>query len=425
MTSQILPDIKPMASIALQQPDAHVLDNGIEVFAFNGAANDIIKLNVIFDAGRWEERQRLSSSTCAALIKSGSRTTSAFEIEESIDFLGSTIKATAGYNHFTLSLYCMTRHLESSLEIFSRILRDTVFPEHELELHRSKGLSRLKVNQMKNDYVGDMIFRELLFGSEHPYGYQTTAADITALTPEHLAEYYNRLLTPSNCIVGLAGKYAEKDIELINRFLGQEEPWAGKGNEVAKTQWEIIPSKDKLVEHSIQDSVQASINIGGHCIGRKHPDFFRFALMNMVFGGYFGSRLMKNIREEKGLTYGIYSYMHHYKNASALIINTDTAIGYVPQCLDEIYREMERLRQEKISQEELDQASNYMTGRLLDRVDGPFNSASTFLGLRNHGLDYDYVTRTEEAFQTITPDQLLETAQQYLNRDDLYQVVIK
>jgi predicted Zn-dependent peptidase len=420
-----IPAIKPVAPIRVTEPEVYTLDNGIAVYGFNGTPNEILKLDLIFDAGRWAESAPLTASATAGLIKSGNPDETAFELEAAIDFLGSTIKASAGYNSFTLSLFCMTRHLESCLRIFSRILRQSTFPEEEIALNKANSLSRFKVNMMKNDYVADMLFKEALFGKEHPYGYRTTADRISAVSRDDLLVYYRGQLRADNCLVGMAGRFSRADIDLVNKYLGQRGAWAGKGPAGEADGFTAIPSAEREIVKELKDSVQAAVYIGKTSISRKDPDYHSLSLLNLVYGGYFGSRLMKNIREEKGLTYGIYSYFQQYRHASAFIISTDTALEYYEQCLHEIYAEMDRLRQQPVDRKELGKARNYMLGRMLDQVDGPFKSASTFLGLKSHNIPLSYVKETEQAILEQEPEDLLAMARKYLDREEMYQIVVR
>jgi predicted Zn-dependent peptidase len=419
------PEIKPVAELKITEPEVHRLDNGIEVFSFSGSTNEVVKLDMVFDAGRWMEKYPLSASATAALMKSGTDKDSAFELEGQIDFLGSTIKASAGYNGFTLSLYCMTRHLESSLKIFARILHQGMFPESEIELYKINRQARLKVNLLKNDYVGDMIFKEMLFGPDHPYGYTTTANFIEALNREKIVSYYRDQLRMDNCFIGLAGNFKQGDLDLLNRYLGQAEAWPVHASPERALQHTAKASANMQRTEYLKDSVQASIFIGGLSLGKKHEDYFALSLLNLIYGGYFGSRLMKNIREEKGLTYGIYSYIQQYKHAAAFIINTETALEYVDQCLHEIYAEMERLRQQPIDDKELSKARNYIMGRLLDQVDGPFKSADTFQGLKSHGIPLSFLSETVSALGQLDADTLMHTAQKYFRREAMYEVIVK
>jgi zinc protease len=422
--TQSFPVIQSPSNIHFPEPEQFTLDNGIEVFGFNGARKDIVKVSLLFDAGRWSENTDLCASFCANLLKSGTKNYSAYELEEAIDFSGSTIKTSAGYNSFTIELFCITRYLKDCLPILADILNNNNFPDSEIEHSRTKRLASLKVNELKNDYVGDIVFKQMLFGDHHPYGYSTTIERIKAVSKDAIVEFYATRLHPEKCSISIAGKYAQNEIDLINRFLGQSNSW-NKITSNANNTWKAIPSVERKKSLSIPNSVQASINIGNITIDRTHPDAFNFAFLNMVYGGYFGSRLMTNIREEKGLTYGIYSYIQRYRNASAFIINTDTAIENIDECLKEIYFEMTRLKEELVGEEELLKARNYYLGRMLDQADGPFKVQDTYMSLKNHGLNLDYLKKMVASIQTMDAASLQKTAQKYFNDNEMFEVIVQ
>jgi predicted Zn-dependent peptidase len=423
MTSSF-PLIQSPTNIQFLEPEVYALDNGIAVYGFNGARKDIVKVSLLFDAGRWAESVDLSASFCANLIKSGTKQYTAYALEEAIDFSGSTIKTSAGYNSFTIDLFCLTRYLKDCLPILVDVLNNTTFPESEIEHSRSKRLASLKVNELKNDFVGEMTFKQLLFGDQHPYGYTTTIERIEAVDRAAILNYYTSRLHQNKCTISIAGKYSSNEIDLLNRYLGNHDYW-NKTVAENTASWKIEPSKEKKKVLSIPKSVQASINIGNITIDRTHPDAFNFAFLNMIYGGYFGSRLMTNIREEKGLTYGIYSYIQKHKHASAFIINTDTAIENIDECLKEIYFEMTRLKEELIGEEEMLKARNYYLGRMLDQADGPFKVQDTFMSLKNHGLSFDFLKKMVHSIQTMEAISLQKTAEKYFNTEEMFEVIVQ
>lgn len=420
-----MPAIAPPAPVKVTLPEEYRLANGIELFGFNGEPLEILNLSLVFDAGRWTESRQLTASACADLLKSGTKDLDAFAIETKIDYLGSTIKASSGYNSFSINVYCMTRHLEPCLEILVTLLRDTEFSEKELELNKTKRQARLKINEKKNDFVGDMLFKEALFGPHHPYGYPTTAAAIDALDRDALTGYYRRSLNPGACYLVLAGNYTQKEIDLLDKYLGNETAWGSKADQAPYPDWKPEPSPERFIHRELKDSVQASIYVGGLSIPFSHPDFVPLSLLHLIYGGYFGSRLMKNIREEKGLTYGIYSYFQQYRHANAFFVNTETAVEHVGSCLDEIYADMDRLKSELVPADELTMARNYYLGRMLEQFDGPFRSASAFKGAKNHGIPMSYFLERETIVRQTGPDKLMELAQKYFDRSAMYEVVVK
>jgi predicted Zn-dependent peptidase len=152
---------------------------------------------------------------------------------------------------------------------------------------------------------------------------------------------------------------------------------------------------------------------------RKHPDFIPFTILNTVLGEYFGSRLMSNLREDKGYTYGVNSMVSEYQNIGYFLIATDVAAEHVDSALKEIRFEIEKLQTELIEQEELDLVKNYLLGQLLKSADGPYAMTDLYVHLQSFGLEVDYYNRYIHEINEITSEELQDCAKKYLNWDDL------
>lgn len=418
-----IPQIHTIDKISFQKPEEITLQNNLKVFGFNGTKNDIFRMDLVFNSGRWTEPDKLISESTARLFKSGTAALSSFELSEQIDFYGSTIKTGAGYNTFTISLYCMNRFLEPSLELLKTCLMEIIFPESEVELFQKNSISKLKVSQEKNDYLADVVFKKTVFGDEHPYGYETTEERIKNITRSLLQQFYKQDIQPSNCTVFIAGKYGDNELYLIDKYLGNWEQKQGIKNKEYNV-FETLKSKQRSIRITKEKSVQASIIIGKEFFNKHHKDYASFVLLNTIFGGYFGSRLMSNIREDKGLTYGIHSGLSTLKHSGIFSIQTDTNLENLDVCLREIYMEIERLQNELIPQEEITLARNYLLGKFLGRTDGPFNQIEVFKSYFIEGLD---INKFEEFVETIKHTDALSLqrlAQDYLHKDSMYEVVV-
>lgn len=418
-----IPPIYPIAAVRFPRPEELTLKNGIRVFGFNGVQNEIVRLDLVFDAGSWTESYPMQAEFTAHLLKSGTALLNSFEIEEKIDSFGSTVKCTAGYNTITVSVYCMTKYLQQTLAYVILSLNECIFKESELNSLKQRKKAGLSVAQEKNDYIADITFRKLLFGPSHPYGYEKTQAAIDGITSEMLLDYYRTFLKPDNCTVFMAGNYGKKEIDLLDTFIGE---WDKPGTLLAKPA--IIPALPPFEHPKVhiqkEKSVQSSIVMGNLSIHRMHPDFPAFFLLNTIFGGYFGSRLMSNIREEKGLTYGIHSSMSLLKHQASFHISTDTNLENTTLCLNEIYAEMRRLREEEIPEEEINVARNYILGKFLSRTDGAFNQMESF---KSYFIENSPIARFEEitdSIRTLNGLSLQQTAQKYLQEDNMYEVVV-
>jgi predicted Zn-dependent peptidase len=417
-----LPTIHHIEHIIFPKPDAFQLQNGITAYGFNGVKNDILRVEMVFDAGRWTEQFPLQAEFAARLLKSGTTHLSAFEIEEKIDSFGSTVKCDAGNNTVTLSVYCMNKYLEQTLEVVLDCLNNCVYHHHEMEIFKSRKIANLSVAQEKNDYLADALFRKTLFGPTHPYGYETTKETVEHVTQQHLSDYYNNNLVPSSCTVFISGKYEQTEIDIISKTIGNWNKQPAAVNEISIPEMPVF--KNEKLHVKKDKSVQASIIIGKITIQRNHEDFPGFVLLNTIFGSYFGSRLMSNIREEKGLTYGIYSSLSLLKKHAIFSIQTDTNLENKDLCLQEIYIEMERLRNELIPDEEITIARNYLLGKYLHRTDGAFNQMELFKAYFIENVNISKFEEAVEAIRQMDAVSLQRLAQKYFVTNELLEVVV-
>ncbi len=418
-----LPTIHAIDTIIFPEPEHFTLPNQIPMYGFNGTKNDILRIDLVFNAGRWTENKPLQSAFVASLFKSGTSHKNSFEINEMIDALGSTIKTGSGYNSFTVAIYCMNRFLEQTLSYALLCLNECTFPEKELEHQKRKAFANLSLSLEKNDYIADNTFKKEIFGNTHPYGYETNKEAIEQLTQDDLFQYYRRELIPEKCTVFISGKYGKQEIDILHRTLGG---W--KRNAVTSTGSAAVPAipvaERKTIHIPKANSVQASIVIGNTLFTKEHPDYASFVLLNTIFGGYFGSRLMSNIREDKGLTYGIHSGLFTMKHAGLFSIQTDTNLENLELCLREIYSEMERLQNERIPEAEISLARNYLLGKFLSRTDGPFNQAEVFKSYSIENVNIHKFSEIVETLRETDAVSLQRLAQQYFRKEGMLEVAV-
>lgn len=402
------PDVSPLYN-----------DDDAIIYGFGGYGQDIVRIEVIFEAGRWTENKFSVASACANLAKSGTADWSSFQLSEKIDYYGAEIKAIAGYNTFTFSCHCMLKHLEPVLALMKVCMEDIIFPDHELEIYKKNTLSKLKVSQEKTDYHADKYFRAALFGDIHPYGYSSSEQTIKAIEREDILQYYRSLHTLKPMIL-LSGNYGATHLSLVQRYLLSTHK---SGAAAPKSDFPIISSVERSIHIPVPKSVQATITIGKRIFGRMDDQFPAFVLLNTILGGYFGSRLMTNIREEKGYTYGIYSAWQSFRHDHLLYINTDTDKKYSDDCVKEIFWEMQRLQEEEIQEEEMMLAKNYLMGRLLQRIDGPFNLSATFKDYYTESTPMDKFFTISRGIKEAEAVTLKSLAQELLNKDSFYTII--
>ena len=414
------PEVRMDAPIKLKHPNQFTLDNGIPVYEINIGTQEVIKLEVVFRAGRPFETKQLVARATADQLKEGTSSRSAAAIAEHFDFYGSTLSLPFNLDTSNVVLYCMCKHFEQVIPVLAEILNQPSFPEHELQSFVHRNQQRLSIDLSKNDVVAYRKITELIFGEKHPYGYNSFSETYAALTREDLKEHFNKNYTAENCFILISGKTNPQIIKLLNQYLGQA---ITKGN---KNELKLGIEKREPQKLFIKqpDSVQTAIRVGRDLFNRQSPDYMQLFILNTVLGGYFGSRLMNNVREDKGFTYNIYSLTDSMQFGGCFYIGTEVGLDFVEDTLTEIYKEIELLQQDPVGQEELEMVKNYLLGYYLTLVDGPFNIAEVIKAQITDDLPLDFFDRLVETTREVQAKDLLFLAQKYFNKKDMWEVIV-
>lgn len=406
-------DLKPLTKSSLS--------NGVELFYINGGAEEVVQVDFVFKAGNVFENKNGVAAATNFLLKNGTTSKNAFAINEFFEYYGAFIKCSCYSETATVTVHCLSKYLSVLLPVLREIFTEAIFPENELAIFKQNRIQFLSVSLLKIDFVANRTIDEYLYGTQHPYGRSSNKEDIESTTREDLINFYQQFYLNGHCRIFAAGQLpADFETQLETHFgdlpIHQEPPVI-----LYKTE----PNPQKKQQISIDEKgVQGAIRIARPFPNRHHPDFQKVNVLNTLFGGYFGSRLMANIREEKGYTYGISSYLENYVESSAWMISTEAGKDVVDATIKEIYNEMKILCSEPIDQEELLLVKNYMMGLNLSYLDGPFHVLGRWKSLILHGLDEKYFYSSIQTIKTITSEELQILANKYLNPDEFYELVV-
>lgn len=396
------------------------LDNGTPVYMIDAGAEEVLQLEWVYPAGNSFETQNLVAATVNFLLRNGTSTKTALQINEAIDYYGAYLNRSCFNEQALMTLHCMSRHTEALLPLVRELVIDAVMPEDELQLYRQNMKQRLEVNLRKADFVAGRLIDTYLFGSDHPYGKFSSAEAFDALERSTLLQFYETHYRQAQPILFVAGKIPKGLLSQLNRYFG-DLPGAPRTCPLHS----IEPATQKKYRiNNDPQGVQGAIRLARPFPNRHHPDFIPVQLLNAVFGGFFGSRLMSNIREDKGYTYGIHSYLLNLQQEGAWMISTEAGTEVTETTLTEVYREMERLRNEPIDEDELLLVRNYMMGGLLGDLDGPFQLVGRWKNLILHGLDENYFYDTIRTIKTASAADLQALANRYLQPDAFYELVV-
>jgi predicted Zn-dependent peptidase len=415
------PPLREIESITIPPVSQLSLSNGTPVYIINAGSQDVMKMEMIFDAGRWQESQRAVAATTSKLLPEGTISKSAQQVAEEIDFYGATIQTEATIDYGLVTLYSLNKHLDHLFPLLQEVIYEPTFPEKELKTYIQNSKQRLMVNLQKVDFLAHREFNESLYGKEYPIGYTTAPEDYDTIDSTHLKHFHAAQYKSGNCKIILAGKIADATLELLEKYFGKNKIDKG-GN----GQYRIQPIKsftERKVFALKKDAVQSGIRIGKMLVNKLHPDYPTLRILNTILGGYFGSRLMQNLREEKGYCYGVHSSIASYLHSAHMAITTEVGGEVTRDAVREIYHEVDRLRSDLVPEEELHLVRNYMLGVFLGDVDGPFNVAEVMRGLIVYGLDETFFYQLVDRIKTVTPAELQQMAIKYLDPESMLEVV--
>jgi len=398
------------------------LDNGLPLYWLNAGVQDVVEIDWIFPAGLWYEQKPSVAHAVAALLKSGTTKYTSVQIHEALEFYGAQLKIAAGNDYATLTLYTLNKHLPSLLPMVYELITDSTLPQHELEIHKRNAIDKLLVNLRQCEFVANQQIDALLYGSEHPYGRYTRKEKIEELTREDLMAFYRSNYNLANVRMFMGGKVGAAEVKCMNDVFGKAMITAAP---VVVPAFEPVTNTERV--HRINNDaagVQGAIRVGRLFPNRHHPDYTPMVVLNTLFGGYFGSRLMSNIREDKGYTYGIYSSVTPEVSGGSMVIHTETGTGVIENAIKEIYHEMETLCNEEVTEEELLLVKNYLLGGLLGDLDGPFSILQRWRSLILNGFDERYFYNNVQIYKTITPDTLQALAKKYYNSSEFKELVV-
>jgi predicted Zn-dependent peptidase len=396
------------------------IKNEVFLYALKAGTQAVIRLDLIFDAGLVRQLQSAQANFTASMLSEGTPTKSAFAIAEALDYYGSYFQTRANADDAVATLYCLEKHLSQCLPLFMEALTESIFPEKELDIQKKNSLSKLSVNEKKNGYLCKKHYYKNIYGANHPYAAFSNAENIQAITRETLQQFYQNNYIQGLKYVMISGQFSESSITLISTHIKNSK------FEPKQFQQPVLNSLLNPGKHFIEksDSVQSALRIGKSSISRSDADFRKLQFLNLIFGGYFGSRLMKNIREDKGLTYGIYSVLEPNLYGASWYIDTDINTKNRTAGIEEIYKEIEIIKTQPIPSEEINTAKNYYLGSFLKSLDGPFSLADRLKIIIDNNLTDNYYPEFVSILNNTTAQDLQGLANKYFSTDDIVEVVV-
>ena len=414
----IPPSIEVPRQFQLIHAISGYLNSGVALHKIHAGTLPLVKLEFVFRSGSWFESFPGGAFFTSKMLPEGTKNFTSKEISFKFERYGAFLEMHPGPDYTSIILYAMNKHLKHLLAVLREIIFNPVFPEKELEALRKIQYNNLLISKEKNSFVASVKFREIIFGKDHPYGRTMDEKIIKDQDPASLAAYH-RDFFPGNFEIVISGMVGDEVVEWVEQTFSECEP-------VQLKPFGKIPLKQNIerIHLTKKNSYQSALRIGNLSVKKDHPDFIRVMVMNELFGGYFGSRLMQNIREDKGYTYGIYSSLVTYHEEGYFVIAADVKKEFADKAIEEIYKEMRILRNIKVAEKELDKVKSYLKGNYLSSITTPFTIADKFKNVHFYGLGYSFYDDLFERIDQINTDDIREAARQYLDPDAMCEVVV-
>ena len=421
MDRTIQPEIQPLKNFHMQTPVRTTLPNGIPLTVINAGEQEVVRMDVLFSGGRWQQSQKLQALFTNRMLREGTTKYTAATIAEKLDYYGSWLELSSSSEYAYITVYSLNKYLAKTLEVVESMIKEPLFPQKELQTILDTNIQQYLVNTSKVDFLAHRSLLKSLYGEQHPCGKIVMEEDYHTITPEVLREFYERHYHSGNCSIFLSGKVTDDIISRVTDIFGI--PFGQYQLQMPKSSFPFAAIPEKRIFTEREDAMQSAVKMGCTTITREHPDYPKLRVLMTLFGGYFGSRLMSNIREDKGYTYGISAGVVFYPDSGLLIVSTETDNEYVEPLIQEVYHEIDRLHLDPVSAEELRIVRNYMLGEMCRSYESPFSLSDAWIFIATSGLKDDYFARSLQAVNEITPAEIQDLAQRYLCKETLKEVI--
>lgn len=408
------PEIYPIGTIDFPRMEITTLENGATLHAYNGGDQDLLRIGIYFQGGS-REVGVVEQSLCLATLTEGAVGIDGDDIADILDFNGARI-ATRCHSHYTgIELTVLNSRLSSVLPVMSKIVSRPSFPVQAIKIAATRAAAQLRLAREQVMTLAFEGFIALMAGKNHPAAFQPTEKDYLDCDRDTLVETWSKIATAKSCHVFVAGKINGNDMTLIKQFV-LELPTSPSLDLSIKP---YIAQKPQVLVTEHAGSLQNAIMAGMPAINRNSPDYANLRLSIMALGGYFGSRLMSNIREEKGLTYGISASLAASVDAAYISINAQCNCSYTEEVIRETAKEMNLLKTNPPTGDELSRLKAFAATQLLKSFESPVSIMSQYISQLVVGIPAGYFEEQQKAIDSLTGDIIAACASKYINTDEL------
>jgi predicted Zn-dependent peptidase len=412
MDRKIAPELKSVDAIDFLAPQIIPVNECVNLFAMTHVANETSRVDLYFDGGTIRGSKG-TSSFVNGLLLSGNEKISSTDISHQIDLFGGFFESGITTEGAVISIYALRKNMPALLAFVQKSIAEMSCLEKEIQEMVSDKKQKFQVNLQKTRFLAQREFQKRIFASDEKYSKIVTPDYYENVDRKELQDFFHKNYLKGLTKISVVGNF---DKNQIQSFIELFRPWA-----INKQPEHILGMQNEAGEFHVdkESAVQTAIRVGRILFNKKHEDYVDFNVLNTILGDYFGSRLMTNIREDKGYTYGIGSMVAEYNDFGYFMIGTEVGKAVKKETLVEIKNEFERLQNELVSETELELVKNYLLGQLLKSADGAYSMMDLYLSAEVHGKDLEFYNQSITSIRDITPKRLQELAKKYLNWEDM------
>ena len=395
---------------------------------------DAVRLDIVVGAGQGHQDKLLQALFTNRLLREGTRHHTSAELAEKLDYYGAWLELTVSVHHSYLTLYTLKRYACETFALVGEMLHEPLFPEERLRIISANNKSQYLVNRQRADVIARRLFNRAVYGDNHPCGRFAEEKDFDAITRDDLLRFFTAYYRPDNCNIYLAGNVDDHLIEAAKKSLPLTP--SQEGGTLAEAQLSFGQNTPSLTSpslgggrgealiHHLPSAVQASIRMGGLLMDVASDDYYRMRVVTTILGGYFGSRLMKSIREDKGYTYSISADMLTNTRQVLFVVSSEALADKGEVIADEVRQHCRRLAEERVPDDELTMVRNYMIGEICRNYEGAFSLIDAYIYIHTLGLPLEHISRTIDTVRSIDAETIRRTAAQWLDADRFHTVIV-
>lgn len=418
----VAPVVRRIEEFSIPSPLCHTLKNGIPLYIIQAGNEDVIRLDILVRGGALDQSQPLQAMFANRMLREGTKQYSSQVIAERLDYYGAWLDLSSSANYGFITLYSLGKYFSQTINILASLLKEPTFPDKQLSVVREINRQQFRVNSQRVEVMAHRRLQTALFGDSHPLGIFAVEEDYDRLNRQALETFYSTHYHSANCSIYVSGRVTDGIIRLIEEHFGNE-LWGEYHQSATSSSYDIITEKNHRIFIEKEDALQSSLKMGCISLPQSHPDYLQFRVLVTLFGGYFGSRLMANIREDKGYTYGIGAALVSYPGCGVFCISTEAANEYIDPLIREVYTEMDRLCQDLVSETELDMVRSYMMGELCRSYENALSISDAWIYIETSGLDAGFFSRSLQAVQDVSVYDIQNLAHKYFCKENLIAVI--